>query len=146
MTFSRFTVVMYVVAAMAGLVSVALSALAAHGLASLAPTGEQAVDWFNQATRFQMNHALGLIAATAIAEGLKPGRARTLLRGGAVFMAAAAVLFPGALYSASFNGPIFFAPFGGVSAMVGWALFGVGALMTLRREPGQPKPQAPSGE
>ncbi len=146
MPFSRFAIVMYVVAAISGLVSVALSALAAHGLATLAPTGAQAVDWFKQATSFQMNHALGLIAATAIAERLEPGRARALMRASALFMAAATVLFPGALYSASFNGPIFFAPYGGVSAMVGWALFGAGALACLRREAVEPMPHIPSGE
>ena len=134
MTVSRFAAGLYIYGALSALVSVSLAALASHGLAGLAPAGEQAVEWFRIATDFQMNHALGLILVTAISEHLIPGHARTMMRMAAGFLAAGALLFPAALYSLSFLGPSFFAPFGGVAAMVGWALFAVAGLSTLRRQ------------
>jgi uncharacterized membrane protein YgdD (TMEM256/DUF423 family) len=132
MTPSRFAVGLYVFGALSALVSVALAALTSHGLAALAPTGDQAVVWFRIATDFQMNHALGLILVTAISEHMAAGRPRALMRAAAVLLAAGALLFPAALYSLSFLGPSFFAPFGGVAAMAGWALFAVAGLMTLK--------------
>ncbi len=131
---SRFAVILYIIGAVCGLLSVALAAVAAHALVDIAPTGEQAVIWFREATAFQMNHALGLIFVTAISERLQWGRGRNLMRAAAIFLAAGAILFPGALYSASFGGPVFFAPFGGMAAMIGWALFGVAAVVTYVRQ------------
>ena len=133
---SRFAVVLYVIGAVCGLLSVALAAFAAHALSDIAPTGAQAVIWFKEATAFQMNHALALIFVTAISDRLQWGRGRNLMRASAIFLAAGALLFPGALYSVSFGGPVFFAPFGGMAAMIGWALFGAGAVVTyLQQQP-----------
>jgi uncharacterized membrane protein YgdD (TMEM256/DUF423 family) len=132
MTPSRFAVGMYVFGALSALVSVALAALTAHGLASLAPTGQAAVDWFKIATEFQMNHALALILVTAISEQLADGRPRMLMRAAAVLLAAGALLFPVGLYSLSFGGPVFSAPFGGVAAMAGWALFALSAVLAMK--------------
>ena len=135
-TITRFAVVLYVIGAISGLLSVALAAFAAHALINIAPTGEQAVVWFKEATAFQMNHALASIGVTAISERLQVGRGRSLMRVGAAFLAAGAILFPGALYSVSFGGPVFFAPYGGVAAMIGWALFAVAAVVTyVQRQP-----------
>lgn len=131
---SRFAVVLYAIGAVCGLLSVALAAFAAHALADVAPTGEQAVIWFKEATAFQMNHALALIFVTAISDRLQWGRGRNLMRAAAIFLAAGAILFPGSLYSVSFGGPVFLAPFGGTAAMIGWALFGVGAVLTYVRQ------------
>lgn len=131
---SRFAVVLYVIGAVCGLLSVALAAFAAHALVNVAPTGEQAVIWFKEATAFQMNHALALILVTAISDRVQWGRGRNLMRAAAVFLAAGAILFPGSLYSASFGGPVFLAPFGGTAAMIGWALLGVGAILTYVRQ------------
>lgn len=131
---SRFAVALYVIGAVCGLLSVALAAFAAHALVDVAPTGEQAVIWFKEATAFQMNHALALIGVTAISERLQQGTGRNLVRAAAVFLAAGAILFPGSLYSASFGGPVFLAPFGGVAAMIGWAVFAVGAVLTYVKQ------------
>lgn len=131
---SRFAVVLYVIGGLCGLLSVALAAFAAHALVNVAPTGEQAVIWFKEATAFQMNHALALIAVTAISERLHWGRGRNLMRAAAIFLAAGAILFPGALYSVSFDGPVFFAPWGGTAAMIGWALFAAGAVIAYVRQ------------
>lgn len=129
---SLFAAVLYAVGAVLALLSVAADAFAAHGLVAIAPAMEQAVVWFKEGTNFQMNHALGLMIATAVAERLEAGRPRMLIRAAAVAMAAGAVLFPGALYSISFAGPGFFAPWGGYAVMIGWALLAVGAVMAWR--------------
>ena len=132
MTLSRFATGIYVFAALMALVSVAAAALTSHGLANLAPTGEAAVEWFKIATTFQMDHALGAILVTAIAEQLAIGRARMLMRAAAVLLGAGALLFPAGLYSLSFGGPVFFAPWGGTAAMAGWAVFAVSAVLALK--------------
>ncbi len=128
---SGFAVSLYMFAGLSGLITVALAALTSHGLAGLAPTAEQAVEWFKIATEFQMNHTLGVILVTAISERLVLGRARSVMRASAVLLAVGAVLFPGALYSLSFLGPSFFAPWGGIAAMAGWAGFAVSAVMAF---------------
>lgn len=130
---SGFAVTLYVFGGVSALVSVALAALTSHGLAGLAPTAEQAVAWFKIATEFQMNHAIGLIVVAAISDRLAVGRARTVMRVGAVLLAAGALLFPVALYSLSFLGPSFFAPWGGFAAMGGWLLFAVSAVMAFMK-------------
>ena len=132
MTPSRFAVGLYVFGALSALVSVALAALTSHGLANLAPAGELAVEWFKIATSFQMNHAIGLIVVTAISEHLAAGRPRAIMRAAAVLLAAGSFLFPVALYSLSFAGPSYFAPYGGIAAMGGWALFAVAAVLALK--------------
>jgi len=129
---SRFAAILFGFAGLSGLLVVALSALAAHALADIAPTGAQAVTWFKEATAFQMSHTLALILATVISERLTAGLGQRMMRTAAVLLAAATVLFPGALYSVSFNGPVFFAPIGGIAAMAGWAVFGLSAWFGYR--------------
>lgn len=132
MRLSRFAAGMFAFAGLSGLLAVALAALAAHALAGVAPTGEQAVTWFREATAFQMAHTLALVLITLVAERVPAGTGQRVLRIAAGFMAGGVILFPSALYSASFNGPVAFAPFGGVAAMAGWALFGVGGWLASR--------------
>ena len=129
---SRFAAILFVFGAVMALLSVAADAFAAHGLASVAPAMEQAVVWFKEGTNFQMNHALALLLATAVSERAA-GRAQKVLRAAALSFAAATVLFPGALYSISFAGPGFFAPWGGYAAMIGWLLLAAGAVMAVPR-------------
>ncbi len=132
MKLSRFAAGMFAFAGFSGLLAVALAAFAAHALAAIAPTGDQAVSWFHEATAFQTTHTLALVLITVVAERVAPGKGQRVLRIAAGFMVAAVVLFPGALYSVSFGGPVFTAPYGGVAAMAGWALFGVGAWFASR--------------
>ncbi len=134
MKLSRFAAGMFAFAGVSGLLAVALAAFAAHALAAIAPTGDQAVIWFREATAFQTTHTLALVLITLAAERVAPGKGQRALRIAAGFMAAAVILFPGALYSVSFGGPVFMAPYGGVSAMAGWALFGVGGWLASRDE------------
>ena len=144
MKLSRFAAGMYAFAGLSGLLSVALAALAAHALASIAPAGDQAVVWFKEATAFQATHTLAMILVVTVAERVDEGLGRRLMRISAWLLAAAVVLFPGALYSISFGGPVFTAPFGGISAMAGWALFGVGAW--LARSPESHFTESPATE
>lgn len=130
---SPFAATMLAFGALLALTSVSADALASHGLAAIAPAMEQAVVWFQVGANFQMNHALGLMIATVIAERLSEGRARTLLRAAAVLLGVGAVLFSGALYSISFAGPGFFAPWGGITAMIGWIVFAAGAAFGVAR-------------
>lgn len=116
--------------------SVALGAFAAHGLGKFVAEGtaERAVALFTQASEFQMTHALSLILVTLVSAHVGPGLAQLALRGSALLMVAATVLFPSALYSGVFGGPQWWAPYGGTSSMVAWLLFALGALLTLRGE------------
>jgi uncharacterized membrane protein YgdD (TMEM256/DUF423 family) len=131
MKFSRFALAFFAFGALAALVSIAAAAFAAHGAASLAPAGQQAAAWFEQAAAFQMDHALGLILVSLAAEFARAGIATTLMRTSAVLLAVAIVLFPGSLYWASFGGSSALAPLGGFAAMGGWAAFAAGALSSL---------------
>lgn len=130
---SRCGASLFVLGAFLALVSVSADAFAAHGLAAIAPAMEQAVAWFKEGANFQMNHALALMIAAAVADRMEKGRARFLVRAGAGLLAAGALLFPGALYSLSFAGPGFFAPWGGIAAMIGWILFAAGAVLEISR-------------
>lgn len=133
---SRFAVTLYVFGAVMALMSVCADAFAAHGLVTMAPAMEQAVVWFKEGANFQMNHALGLLIATAVSERFAGARAQGLFRLAALGFALGTVLFPGALYSISFAGPGFFAPWGGFAAMIGWLLFAAGALVAAREGKG----------
>ena len=130
--FSLFAVIMFVIAGISGGVSVGLAAFADHGLANMVADGASAVGLFKEATAFQMNHALAVILATVLSERVGPGRAQSVFRGAAGLLALGAILFPTALYSRVFGGPVFWAPWGGIAAMVGWASFAVAALFSLR--------------
>lgn len=130
---SPFSASLYAFGALMALVSVMADAFAAHGLVTAAPAMEQAVVWFKEGANFQMNHALGVLIATAAADRAALGPPRAIFRMSAILLASSTVLFPGALYSISFAGPGFFAPWGGFVAMMGWILFATGAVKALSR-------------
>lgn len=128
-----FAATFLVIAALAGGSAVALSAFAAHGLAHIAAKGDHAVALFTQATDFQMKHALALIAVVLADLWIQPrGATRCALRTSAVLLGAGAVLFPTALYSSAFGGPVFWAPWGGTMAIVGWIAFAIGVALAVR--------------
>ena len=133
MTLRKTTAAIIVYAAIAGLTSVALAAFAAHGLSKVAPTGEQGVAWFTQATDFQMNHALALILLAVLTDRMADGVARTICLVAAGLMSVSIILFAGSLYSLSFNGPGDLAPVGGFCSMIGWAIFAGGAVLAARK-------------
>ena len=123
MGFSRFAVTLLVFAALAGASAVGLSAYASHGL-----DAEHATSLFMQASDFQLKHTLALILVTLISERAV-NRAQTVLRGAAGLLAAGTILFPTALYSSALGGPVWWAPYGGIAAILGWLALGLGAIL-----------------
>lgn len=124
-------------AVLAGL-GVGLGAFGAHGLdrfleaqgfgANLA----QRAAWFDTAVRYQLYHALGLLAVAALAQRAS---------GGAWGAAAAAILvgvalFSGSLYAMTFLGDEWrklgmVTPLGGLALIAGWAIAAIAAWRNL---------------
>ena len=113
-----------VLAGLAGLLGVALSAAAAHG-----GGGGQ----LDTAARFLLIHAAALIGIAALIRGsvVHPGLGR--MAGAALVIGLA--LFSGDLALRAFQGvPLFpfAAPAGGIALMAGWALLALAALLPRR--------------
>lgn len=108
--------------ALAGLATVAMAALAAHGLSRLDPVGLRMV---NNAIQMQGWHApaLVLVGVWARRGGLFAHLAGTAF-------AVGLLLFCGAVYSLALREVSWglVAPAGGILLMLGWALLGVSAL------------------
>lgn len=112
----------------AGLVAVALGAFGAHGLRAVADA--KTVEWFETGVRYQMWHALAMLAAAGLM-AVRPGPG---LGVAVVAWAVGIVLFSGSLYLlalAGMRGVTSAAPVGGVAFLVGWAAalwYGTAAL------------------
>lgn len=108
----------------AGFLAVAAGAFAAHGLRPhLAP---DALALFETAARYQMYHALALLAVALLAGR---ARARALTVAGTAFLAGI-VLFSGSLYALALTGWHSLGavtPFGGLAFLVGWAALALAA-------------------
>ena len=111
--------------ALAGLLAVAMAALAAHGLQAIGPAR---LEMARNALQMQGWHALALLACGLWA----PHGGRLVNWAGAAF-AAGLVLFCGGVYGLALGGwPVSrLAPVGGTLLMVGWVLLGVSALCAL---------------
>ncbi len=120
------------VAAVNGFIAVALGAVAAHGLEGrLSPV---ALAWTETGTRYEILHALALLAVALLARReIKPS----------IFVSVAGwsfllgcVLFSGALYAMALAGMAWLGavvPLGGVAFLIGWAtLFFYGLSPTAR--------------
>jgi uncharacterized membrane protein YgdD (TMEM256/DUF423 family) len=108
-------------------VAVAAGAFGAHGLrARVTP---RLLEVFETGARYQMFHALGLLAVAWIAsqrEGVADAAGWAMLAG--------VVLFSGSLYAMTLTGVTrlgMVTPLGGVGFLVGWALL-VRAVLALR--------------
>ena len=111
--------------AIVGLLAVFAGAAGTHALRGTLDPDE--LRTFETAVRFQMYHALALLATGLIAMRWK-GRSVNLA--GWLFVAGV-VLFSGSLYALAMTGVGAFgaiAPLGGLSLMAAWALLAVGAL------------------
>jgi uncharacterized membrane protein YgdD (TMEM256/DUF423 family) len=107
------------VAAVSGFLGVALGAFGAHGLRGRLSPDMLAV--FETGVRYQMYHALALLAVAAAIGRL--GDARLLLVAGWSFVAGM-VLFSGSLYLLALGGITALGaitPIGGLALLVGWA-------------------------
>ncbi len=107
---------------------VALGAFGAHGLDKflqeheLAANLAQRLQWYDTAVRYQLFHALGLLAIAALA-GRAPGR---LWNAAATLLVLGIALFSGSLYAMTFltsvSRPVVLAtPAGGLALIIGWA-------------------------
>ncbi len=107
---------------LSGALAVAFGAYAAHGF----PDAPQAAQWVEKASRYQMYHALALLALA----GLQKDGGRLAVLAGLLFTLGT-VLFCGTLYALALAGlPIaWLAPFGGTSFILGWLLLGLSALV-----------------
>ena len=106
------------IGALSGLVSVAAGAFAAHGLKGKLAADDLAV--FETAARYQMYHALALLAVAWLAESR---RGWTIDAAGWCFVGGT-VLFSGSLYILALSGVRWLGavtPFGGVAFLIGWA-------------------------
>ena len=119
MTFARL-------GALSAFLAVAAGAFGAHALrGALAPDLLQV---FETAARYQMFHALALIAVDLVRAQRGGAPQRALGVAGALF-AAGTVLFSGSLYALALSGVRLWGaltPFGGVAFLAGWVAFAWG--------------------
>lgn len=112
------------VGAVLGFVGVAAGAFAAHGLKARLEPEMLAV--FETGVRYQMYHALALVAAGALAR-VAPSRAAAWAGG---LWVAGVVIFSGTLYALALTGLRWFGaitPVGGVLLLAGWLALAVAA-------------------
>jgi uncharacterized membrane protein YgdD (TMEM256/DUF423 family) len=112
-------------AAASGFLAVALGAFGAHGLKTM--LSPDLLDIFETGVRYQMYHALALLAVALLA-----GRSESTMLGwsGWLFVAGT-VVFSGSLYILSLTGIRWLGaitPIGGVCFLAGWALLFVHAI------------------
>lgn len=109
-----------------GLLGVAGGAMGAHWLKNILDPGD--MNTFEIGVRYQMYHALALLAAGVLADRWK-SLWFTLTAG---LFTVGVLLFSGSLYILAFTGIGVFgavAPLGGVCLIAGWASLVVGALV-----------------
>jgi uncharacterized membrane protein YgdD (TMEM256/DUF423 family) len=113
--------------ALSAMLSVAAGAFGAHALRGR--LGPESLAVFETAARYQMYHALGLIAASwAVSRwpGAFPHYSGWLFVGGTV-------LFSGSLYALALSGARWLGaitPLGGVAFLAGWLCLGLSAKVT----------------
>ncbi|MEM9684757.1 MAG: DUF423 domain-containing protein [Pseudomonadota bacterium] len=106
-------------AAIAGATGVLIGAFAAHGLR--ASLDAKALEWIDTGVRYQMIHAVALLALGALSAF---HRSRLMIWTGALW-AVGILLFAGSLYILALTGwrPIVFVtPLGGTAFVAGWVL------------------------
>jgi uncharacterized membrane protein YgdD (TMEM256/DUF423 family) len=110
-----------VAAAVNGLMAIGMGAFAAHGLRSVLDT--EALGWLDTGSRYQMWHALVLLAVALLLVRDPSARQRWLLQVIAWAFLGGIALFAGSLYLLAFTHVREFAwitPIGGVALMAGW--------------------------
>lgn len=114
-----------VMAAVNGFISVAAGAFGAHALKARLPADLLAV--FETGARYQMYHALALVAVAWLAS-MKPSG---IVTAAGIAFVAGIVLFSGSLYVLALSGIRGFGaitPIGGLGFLAGWALIAVAAV------------------
>ena len=113
-----------------GLLGVVAGAMGVHALRDVLDA--KALNTFETGVRFQMYHALALLAVGSLAGRWKTG----FVKLSGVLFTAGVVLFSGSLYILAITGVGVFgaiAPLGGLSLMAAWTSLIVGAIR--QREP-----------
>ncbi len=114
-----------VLGAIFGLLSVVAGALGAHALSAYLEA--DALETFETAVRFQMYHALALLATGILTDRWKSG----LVSLAGAFFATGVVLFSGSLYILALTGIGVLgavAPVGGATLIAGWTTLIIGAI------------------
>ena len=120
-----------VVGAIFGLLGVLAGAIGTHALADA--LDRDALNTFETAVRFQMYHALSLLATGLLTDRGNSG----LFRLAGAFFTAGVVLFSGSLYVLALTSTGAFgavAPVGGVSLIAGWTALMIGAIRLKARD------------
>ncbi|GAC1369311.1 MAG: DUF423 domain-containing protein [Polyangiales bacterium] len=116
--------IFFVLGALTGFLTVAAGAFGAHALQSRLDA--RSMDVFQTAVRYQMLHAVALLAV-ALATTRWPG---TALRVSGWAFVVGLVIFCGSLYALAFGAPRWFGaitPLGGVAFLVGWGALAAAA-------------------
>jgi uncharacterized membrane protein YgdD (TMEM256/DUF423 family) len=122
----------FVMGALFALMGVAAGAFGAHVLEGRL-SAENLVT-FETGVRYQMYHALGLLAVAWAAERWT---ANTITLAG-WFFSAGIIVFSGSLYALAFGAPRVLGaitPFGGVAFLAGWAVLAAGAAAQDKSKP-----------
>ena len=115
------------IGALSGLIAVAAGAFGAHALEARLTPDRLAI--FETAARYQMYHALALIAVSLVSGWLPESRGLLDLSGW--LFVAGTFVFAGSLYLLALGGPRWLGaitPIGGLCFLTGWALLGLAAL------------------
>lgn len=113
------------VGAVMGFLAVAAGAFGAHALRDRLPADRLVL--FELAAKYQMYHALALLAVGLIAERVQGA---TVNAAGYAFIIGT-LIFCGTIYAMAFGAPRWFGaitPLGGVGLLIGWALLVVSAF------------------
>ena len=123
-----------IIGALLAAAGVGLGAFGAHGLEdALRKLGHESdvakrLAWFETAVRYQLYHALGLVAVAALAATLTGSS----FRAAAIAFLVGVALFSGSLYGMTFLGEEWrklgmITPLGGLSLIIGWIAVAIAA-------------------
>ncbi len=111
-------------AGLSGAMAVGFAAMSAHGMDG------QAADWLERGSRFQLIHAVALLAL-----GLGKGQGRWLKASSVLFLLGS-ILFSGSLYAMALASlpVVYLVPVGGSCFILGWLALACGAMSPGSRQ------------
>jgi uncharacterized membrane protein YgdD (TMEM256/DUF423 family) len=119
------------IGALLAMLAVAAGAFAAHGLKTILDSYQLGI--FETAARYQMYHAIALLAVGAIAS--RPGYSARWLKLSSLAFMLGIVLFSGSLYALALTGIGMLGavtPLGGLAFILGWLALAIAALGPAR--------------
>ena len=129
MIIRRSSAAFFVIGALAAGSAVGLGAFATHGLGEVMNYPPERVKTFIEATAFQADQGIALLAVGILCQLMAAGWSRRLVQVSGVLLVGSIAMFPPSVYSIVMGGWGELAPVGGFCAMIGWALFAVGAIV-----------------